>query len=84
MVNTATEVLLELVELPTGEMALTPIDGEGGPVLSIRFSDQLKRMLGPHYLQVARNMMGAGLQGVSQVTGHTDFIEPEEDHYTLH
>lgn len=62
--------LLEVVELPNGEVVLRRADtseGSGEPLVSIRFSDEAKAFLGEHASSVGKSMIGAGLQLVGLI-----------------
>jgi len=60
---------LEIVELPNGDIVLQRVDGEGEPLLNIRFSNESKAYLPEGRLEVARAMIHAGIQAVAELTG---------------
>ncbi len=60
---------LEIVELPNGDIVLQRADGEGKPLLNIRFSNESKAYLTEGRLEVARAMIHAGIQAVAELTG---------------
>ncbi len=53
---------LEIVELPNGDIVLLRADGEGEPLVNIRFSDESKTYLPDTRLEVARAMIQAGIE----------------------
>ena len=69
--------LLEIVELETGEIVLRRADGEGGPLVEIKFSDEVKVLLSEHSLDIGKAMVGAGVQAVAEVYGHV--LEAHEE-----
>ncbi len=52
---------LEIVQVSPGEVELRR-EGEETPLVAIRFSDETQLMLGGNAGEVARGMIGAGLQ----------------------
>lgn len=58
--------LLEIVELMSGEIVLQRADGEGEPLLELRFSDEAAQMLGEAQVEVARAMIHAGIEVVAE------------------
>ena len=62
--------LLEIVELPEGEIVLRRADSSGGsgePLASIRFSAEARELLGGHAGNLGKAMIAAGLQMVGQI-----------------
>lgn len=49
--------VLEIVELADGEIVLRPAEGEGEPLLRIRFSDEAAGLLRQSRFEVAREMI---------------------------
>lgn len=49
--------VLEIVELADGEIVLRPAEGEGEPLLRIRFSDEAADLLRQSRFEVAREMI---------------------------
>jgi hypothetical protein len=58
---------LEIIEKENGEVVLQKQDEEGAPLVTINFSAEARHILEEHHLDVARVMMSAGLQAVSQL-----------------
>ena len=58
--------LLEIVELMSGEIVLQRADGEGEPLLELRFSEEAAQMLGEAQIEVARAMIHAGIEVVAE------------------
>ena len=63
--------VLEITQLTNGDVVLRDADDDGQPMVSIRFSDDVRDMLGPDLVGVAEAMIEAA----------TDFLgeEPETD-----
>lgn len=60
---------LEIVETEDGEVILRRADSTSGnsePLVTIHFSAEARTMLGEHLSDIARSMIGAGVQ----MTGH--------------
>lgn len=49
--------VLEIVELADGEIVLRPAEGEGEPLLRIRFSEEAADLLRQSRFEVAREMI---------------------------
>lgn len=65
---------LEVVQTEEGEVLLRRSDssaGSGEPLVSLRFSPEVRAMLGSHLNEVALAMLGAGMQATSQIAGAT-------------
>jgi len=65
--------LLEIVELVNGDIVLQRAGGEGGALMTIRFSDESKEYLPEERLEVARAMIHAGIESAS----HMEFVNKE-------
>ena len=59
--------VLEITQLTNGDVVLREADDEGEPLLCIRFSDEVKDMLGDELVGVAEAMIDAA----------TDFLDSE-------
>ena len=57
----------EIIELGNGDIALRKVDSEDEPLLTIRFSDEAKDRLQDQRLDVARAMISAGVQVVTDI-----------------
>ncbi len=60
--------LLEIVDLGEGEIVLQREDGADEPLVTIRFSEEARLYLMDQGLEVARAMIQAGIQAVSEIT----------------
>ncbi|NND68213.1 MAG: hypothetical protein HKN19_11555 [Halioglobus sp.] len=60
--------LLEIVDLGDGEIVLQREDGADEPLVTIRFSEEARVYLMDQGLEVARAMIQAGIQAVSDIT----------------
>lgn len=58
---------LEIVELSEGEVVLQRAEGDGGPLVTIRFSEETSLYLMGHGLEVARAMIQAGIQAAAEL-----------------
>ncbi|KXS37041.1 MAG: hypothetical protein AWU55_2697 [Halomonadaceae bacterium T82-2] len=56
-VNVSETAVLEIVELADGEVILRPAEGEGEPLLRIRFSEEAAELLRQSRFEVAREMI---------------------------
>ena len=59
--------ILEIVELSDGEVVLQRAEGDGGPLVSIRFSEESQLHLKGHALEVARAMIQGGIQAAAEL-----------------
>ncbi len=64
----------EIVELEDGDIALVR-DDEEEPVLTIGFSAEAREKLSSHHIEVAKAMIGAGMDAVESLQSETE--EPE-------
>lgn len=69
--------LLEIVELVNGDIVLQRAGGEGGALMTIRFSDESREYLPEERLEVARAMIHAGIESASQME-LVNRVAPEE------
>lgn len=60
--------LLEIVDLGDGEIVLQREDDADEPLVTIRFSEEAQLYLMEQGLEVARAMIQAGIQAVSDIT----------------
>ncbi len=65
-------VVYEIVELANGEYALQRTDGEGEPLVNIRFSPESKEFLEDASFDVAKIMIQAGMQAVGYMQNEDD------------
>lgn len=71
----------EIVELSNGNVALRRADDDSAePIVTIEFSEDAKTGLRSHHVEVAKAMLEAGVEKVSEISGveieHSDY--PEE------
>lgn len=74
--------VFEVVELSDGNIELRRVDDEQGESLvKIVFSDETKAGLGEHKIEIAKAMLQAGMERVSELSGmqfESSEIEAEE------
>ena len=58
---------LEIVELPSGQIALRRADENDDPLVTITFSDEAREFLEDNYIEVAKAMMSAALNEAGQI-----------------
>lgn len=61
---------LEVVQNENGEIVLRRSDSAGSaaePLVALRFSPEVRALLGPHLGEVALAMLGAGMQATQQL-----------------
>ena len=63
-----TSSVLEIVELPSGEIVLQRADEEGEPLVNINFSEESKAMMPNVRLEIARAMIQAGMQAFADLS----------------
>lgn len=68
---------LEIVELPNGDIVLLRADGEGDPLVNIRFSDESKSYMPEARLEIARAMIQAGIETAVMLSENEDGTESE-------
>ncbi len=69
---------LEIVELVNGDIVLQRADGEGEPLMTIRFSDESKGYMPNGRLEVARAMIHAGIETASEMQFVKSELEEED------
>lgn len=68
---------LELVELSDGDIVLRHSNGEEQPMVLIRFSEESLEWLGEARMEVARQMVQAGIQAFNRISSSGGQEEPE-------
>ncbi|HQV41686.1 MAG: hypothetical protein KBD35_10010 [Moraxellaceae bacterium] len=72
---------LEIVETEDGDVILRRADSTEGnpePLVAIRFSAEAKALLGTHLGDIARGMIGTGVQMAGQIhAGNTVMVEDD-------
>ncbi|WP_193074155.1 hypothetical protein [Pseudomonas sp. FME51] len=74
---------LEIIELADGTVALRRPDEEGKPLLTIEFSEEARDFLQGNYVEVAKAMIGAGMQMAGQIMEEDPDLDFDE-HRVLH
>ena len=72
------DVLYEIVMLPNGEVVLQRSDSKESPLLKIVFSKEARQMLGDQQLNIAKEMIDAGLDA-AQDLNLAAFPDSDED-----
>ncbi len=76
---TAATTLLEIAELANGDIVLQRADGEGTPLVRIRFSAESREYLADARLGVARAMIEAGIRAAAQQLDSDAGVEDAAD-----
>lgn len=76
--------LLEIIELANGEFVLQRANGEGEPLVNIRFSDESRAYIDGAGLEVARVMIQAGIQAVAYLSENSSLSGDEESDDNKH
>jgi hypothetical protein len=71
--------VLEIVELPDGDIVLRRADDDSEPLLNIRFSDETDASMPEIRLEVAKAMIQAGIQAYAELTEQVAYEEAEAD-----
>jgi hypothetical protein len=71
--------VLEIVELPDGDIVLRRADDDSEPLLNIRFSDETDASMPQIRLEVAKAMIQAGIQAYAELTEQVAYEEAEAD-----
>ncbi|PRB82184.1 hypothetical protein [Pseudomonas sp. MYb185] len=66
---------LEIIELADGTVALRRPDEQGKPLLTIEFSEEARDFLQGNYVEVAKAMIGAGMQMAGQIMDEDPDLE---------
>lgn len=77
----STTAFLEIVEIESGEVVLRRADSSEGssePMVSIKFSPEVRALFPEHIGSIARAMMGAGVQMAGHIKGGTTVMEEDE------
>ncbi|WP_106477128.1 hypothetical protein [Phytohalomonas tamaricis] len=76
--------ILEIVELADGEVVLRPSEGEGKPLVSIRFSEEALELLRHSRFDVAREMIDHAITRTKLWDGEEMFEDDDEPPATVH
>ena len=71
--------LLEIVELPNGDVVLQRADGEGEPLITLSFSEESKNYLPRMRLEIAKAMIHAGVEAYSHLVSDALSESHEEE-----
>lgn len=74
---------LEIIELADGTVALRRPDEKGKPLLKLEFSEEARDFLQGNYVEVAKAMIGAGMEMAGQLMDEDAEVEFDE-HRVLH
>lgn len=74
--------VLEIIELPDGEIVLKRVDDNSQPLVKISFSEESVSMLDSMKLEIARVMIEAGMQAFAEINSMR--IADEEEAVFLH
>ncbi|EAT13227.1 hypothetical protein HF888_07030 [Bermanella marisrubri] len=61
--------VFEIVELADGDVALKRSDGEGEPLVRIRFSEDAMISFPEQHIEIAKAMIEAGVRKVGELSG---------------
>lgn len=78
------EMVLEIIELESGELAIRNADSDDEPMIKVNFSEELRDKLSGEYLDVARVMLTAGIQMVAESGLELNEVEEPEPEPTIH
>ena len=87
MSDSRSNLVLEIVELDEGELAIrNPESDSEEPIMSVNFSEELTEKLSETRLEVARAMLTAGIQMITEAGVSLEDEEQEEAvvEHTLH
>ncbi len=70
--------LLEIVEMPNGDIVLQRSDEDGEPLVVIQFSEESRVYLMDGTMEVARAMIQAGIQAAAQMADQGEIEVTEE------
>jgi len=63
--------------MPDGDIVLQRVEGEGEPLVRIRFSDQARAYMSDASLEVARAMVEAGVKAISDLAQDESTAQPQ-------
>lgn len=73
------EVILELVQLETGELALRSAGSETAPLVTIQFNEEIKAILGEQTSMVAQHMIQAALMALMEKQLDQQLADPLDE-----
>jgi hypothetical protein len=77
-------LLFEIVELPSGEIALKPADAEGESLVSIRFSDSSEIYIPEARMTIGKVMIKAGLEALAEMVEEREEKQQQTQQQTHH
>lgn len=69
----------EIVQLSNGDYALRRIDDDGAPLVRISFSEEAKDMMDDRQMQVAKAMIGAGIDAAGSNVNDLEWGDDDSD-----
>ena len=69
----------EIVQLSNGDYALRRIDDDSAPLVRISFSEEAKDMMDDRQMQVAKAMIGAGIDAVGSNANDLEWGDDDSD-----
>jgi hypothetical protein len=76
--------LLEITQLENGEIVLKETDDESEPLIRLRFSEEVREMLGQDLVGVAEAMIDAATDYLSSEAATEESADAEEPAPTIH
>lgn len=81
--------LLEIVELPNGDIVLRRVGDDSEDLMRIHFTARAREYMPEGRLEVARVMIHAGIQAAAELSGgqaELDYVSDEDtqDYHTIH
>jgi len=76
--------LLEITQLEDGEIVLKETDDESEPLIRLRFSEEVREMLGEDLVGVAEAMIDAATDFLSAEADVEESVDVEEPAPTIH
>ncbi len=73
-----TSSFLEIIELPNGDIVLKRADGDGEPLVNIRFSEESRHYMPDSKLEIARAMIQAGIEAAAEINANEGQLSVEE------
>jgi hypothetical protein len=76
--------LIEIIQLPSGEIEVRRVDSRGAkdgePVVKLTFSEDAIEFMGDATMEIARVMVQAGLDAVSEIMDEMESLEDDAEH----
>jgi len=75
--------LIEIIQLPSGEIEVRRVDGRGAkgdePVVKFTFSNEALEFMGDATMEIARVMVQAGLDAVSDIMDEMESLDEDSE-----